>query len=219
MKKHELLKKSVILFIISGIGMKKWICLPVLLGLSLIAEAQVTFGIRAGIAYTSLTQMIDEEVTYGGRMGLNMAGLMDIPLSQKFALRPELSFISQGGAYSLEFMAEETFWQRYKRNYYSIQVPLNITYKIFLHEWQIGVYGGPTISLSTQVTEREGLEERRFRSFDVGIGAGFYVERQNLFFTIYSHSGLVDRLEEKRPGESHILQNNVIFSFGYWFRR
>ena len=199
--------------------MKKWIFILVLIGLSLSVKAQITFGARAGIAYTSLTQTIDEEVTYGGRVGFNVAGLMDIPLSRQFSLRPELSFLSQGGAYSLEFREKETLWQRYKRNYYAVQVPINFTYKMFVNEWQLGAYVGPSISLSTQVKEREGLEERKFRTFDTGIGAGFYVERQNLFFTIYCHTGLIDRLEEKRPGESHIYQNNVIFSFGYWFRK
>jgi hypothetical protein len=199
--------------------MKKWIFIPVFIGLLFSAKAQVTFGVRGGIAYTSLTQVINEEVTYGGRVGYNVAGMMDIPLHRVFSFRPELSLINQGGAYSLEYLKEETFWERYKRNYYAVQVPLNLTYKIFLNEWQMGVYGGPTASLSTQVKEREGLEERRFRSFDIGIGAGFYVERRNLFFTIYSHTGLVDRLEEKRLAESHIYQNNVVFSFGYWFRR
>ena len=199
--------------------MKKWIFIPVLMWLTLSVKAQITFGARAGIAYTSLTQVIDEEVTYGGRIGYNIAGLMDIPLHRKFSLRPELSFLSQGGAYSLEFREKETLWQRYKRNYYAVQVPINFTYKMFVNEWQFGAYGGPSFSLSTKVKEREGLEERRFRTFDIGIGAGFYVERNNLFFTIYSHTGLVDRLAEKRHGESHIFQNNVIFSFGYWFRK
>ena len=199
--------------------MKKWIFLLVMMALSFSVKAQVTFGARAGIAYTSLTQIIDEEVTYGGRVGFNVAGLMDIPLSRKFSLRPELSFISQGGAYSLEFREEETLWQRYKRNYYAVQVPVSLTYKMFRNEWEFGVYGGPSFSLSTPVKEREGLDERRFRTFDVGAGAGFYVERYNLFFTIYTNTGLVDRLEEKRPGESHIYQNNVTFSFGYLFRK
>ena len=216
-KKKGLLKNNVILLIHSCIEMKKWLFIPVFIGLSLSSKAQVIFGARAGIAYTSLTQIIDEEVTYGGRVGFNVAGLMDIPLNRKFSFRPELSLLSQGGAYSLEFREKETLWERYKRNYYAVQVPFNFVYKMFRNEWQFGVYGGPSISLSTKVKEREGLEERKFRSFDVGIGAGFYVERNDLFFAIYANTGLVDHLEEKRPDESHIYQNNVIFSFGYWF--
>jgi hypothetical protein len=198
--------------------MKKWIFIHLLLGLACSVQAQVTFGARAGVAYTSLTQTIDEDVTYGGRVGYSIAGLLDIPLHRKFSLRPELSFISQGGAYSLEFAEEKPFWGRYRRNYYAVQIPVNFAYKILVNEWQFGIYGGPSVSLSTQVKEKEGLEERRFRTFDTGIGVGFQVEYYNLFFTIYSHSGLLDRLGKKYPGESRIYQNNVIFSFGYWFR-
>ena len=218
-KKRELLKNNVFLFIDSCIEMKKWLFIPVFIWLTLPVKSQIAFGARAGIAYTSLTQIIDEEVTYGGRVGFNIAGMLDVPISRKFSLRPELSFLSQGGAYSLEFREKETIWERYKRNYYAIQIPVNFAYKIFVNEWQFGAYGGPTVSLSTKVKEREGLEERRFRTFDIGAGAGFYVERRNLFFTIYSHTGLVDRLAEKRPNESNLYQNNVIFSFGYWFRK
>ena len=207
------------MFINSCIEMKKWLLIYLIVGFSLSAKAQVTFGARGGITYTSLTQTINEEVTYGGRVGFNVAGLMDIPFHRRLSLRPELSFINQGGAYSLEFKKDETFWARYKRNYYAVQIPLNLTYKMLLNGWQIGVYGGPSASLSTQVKEKEGLEERRFRSFDIGMGTGFYVEYQNVFFTIYSHTGLLDRLADKRPHESHIYQNNVIFSFGYWFRK
>ena len=218
--KAYVVKKNVTLFDHSCNAMKKWIFIPVFVWLSLSGKAQITFGLRGGVAYTSLTQIVNEELTYGGRVGFSVAGLMDIPLERKFSLRPELSFISQGGAYSLEFTKEETFWQRYKRNYYSVQIPVNLTYKIVTNnEWQIGAYGGPTVSLSTRVKEREGFEERRFRSHDVGIGAGFYVQYYNLFFTIYSHTGVLDRLEEKRPNESHLYQNNMVFSFGYWFRR
>ena len=213
-----MLRKNISLLIISCFEMKKWLFIYLILCLAFSAKAQLSFGARAGITYTSLTQVIDGDVTYGGRVGFSVAGMLDIPLNRVFSLRPEPSFISQGGAYSLEF-TEEPFWKRYKRNYYAVQIPVNITYKIFLNEWQIGIYCGPTVSLSTPVIEREGWEERRFRTFDMGIGAGFYVQYYNLFFTIYSHPGLLDRLEEKRPNESRIYQNNVMFSFGYWFRR
>jgi hypothetical protein len=198
--------------------MKKWIFIHLIIGLSLAAKAEITFGIRAGINYTSMTQLIDGDVVYGGRAGFSAAGLMDIPLSRKFALRPELSFISQGGGYTLEYIKEPP-WERYRRNYYSVQIPVNFTYKITKNDWQFGIYGGPSVSLSTQVKETEGLEERKFRPLDIGVGAGFYVEYHKVFFTIYTHSGLLDRLEEKRPNESYIYQNNVMFSFGYWFRK
>jgi hypothetical protein len=201
--------------------MKKWLCVHILIaGFSFAVKAEINFGVRAGFAYTSLTQVLNEEVTYGGRLGFTVAGLMDVPLSRKFSLRPELAFISQGGAYSLEFIKNEpSYWTRYKRSYYSAMIPVNLTYRITWNEWQIGAYGGPSVTLSTQVKETDNFEVRRFRPFDAGMGVGFYVEYQKFFFTIYSHTGLLDRLEIRHPNESHLYQNNLIFSFGYWFRR
>ena len=218
--------------------MKKWIYIYIIVtGFSLAGKAEITFGVRAGLTYTSLTQKLNDEVSYGGRLGYSMAGLMDVPLSQRFSLRPELAFISQGGAYSLEYMHETPYWERYKRNYYSVMIPVNFSYKLMIgaanvvqpannitvnflrNDWQVGVYGGPSVTLSSRVKETEDFEVRRFRPFDVGLGVGFYVEYQKFFFTIYSHTGLLDRLEARRPHESRLYQNNVMFSFGYWFRK
>jgi hypothetical protein len=125
-------------------------------------QAQITFGVRGGISYTSLTQIVEEEVTYGGRAGFSVAGLMDIPLSQKFALRPELALVNLGGVYYVEYVTDHQPHlqiEKKKCNYYSIQVPMNITYKIIFYDWRFGVSAGPTVSLSTPVREKSLLLE------------------------------------------------------------
>jgi hypothetical protein len=199
--------------------MKKWIFTGLMALLSWEVGAQVTFGVRAGLSYTSLTQMIEEEVTYGGRMGFCLAGLLDIPISQRFSLRPELAVLNLGGTYYVEYMVEKNPYieiERHKSNYYSIQLPVNFTYKISSGIWQFGVYGGPFVSVSTQAREKDVLEERKFRPFDVGAGTGLYVQYRRVFTSIYVHSGFIDRQIHKRSHESQLYQNNVIFSLGYW---
>ena len=183
-------------------------------------KAQVTFGIRAGISYASLTQMIEEEVKYGGRIGFSMAGLTDIPLSSRFSLRPEIALVNLGGTYYMLYRTDKQIeMERHKSNYYSIQAPINVVYKIFSKDWQFGVYGGPSIAVSTQVREKTLREEERtFRPFDVGTGIGFYVQLRRVFSSIYMHTGILDRQTRKSSGESQLYQNNVVFSLGYWFR-
>jgi hypothetical protein len=95
----------------------------------------------------------------------------------------------------------------------------NLTTTFLRNDLQVGVYGGPSITLSSQVKETEDFEVRRFRPFDVGVGIGLYVEYHKVFFTIYTHTGLLDRLEARHPNESKLYQNNVMFSFGYWFKK
>jgi hypothetical protein len=200
--------------------MKKWICMSLMALFSFDAGAQVGFGIRAGVSYASLTQIVDEKVTYGDRLGACVAGLVDIPLSRKFSLRPELVLLNLGGAYDVEYVTEGPYLkvERVKSSYYSLQIPLNFTYKIFVNNWQFGVYGGPALSVSTPVREKVlPAEERKFRPFDVGMGVGFYVQHRRLFTSLYTCSGLVDRRTRKQSHESQLYQNIVALSLGYWF--
>jgi hypothetical protein len=200
--------------------MKKWVYVGMMVLFSFWMEAKVGFGIRAGVSYASLTQIVDEQVTYGDRLGFCAAGLFDIPLSQKFSLRPELVILNLGGAYDVEYVVEEQPYLRIERiesSYYSLQIPLNITYKILGHNWQFGVYGGPSLSVSTPVRERVFSEERKFRPFDLGVGVGFYVQHHRIFTSIYTCSGLIDRQTRKHSYESQLYQNSVTLSLGYWF--
>lgn len=55
------------------------------------AMAQVSFGVRAGGAYSSLIQKVEDTYEAGARFGFSIAGLADIPLSKnkngRFVLR------------------------------------------------------------------------------------------------------------------------------------
>ena len=59
------------------------------------AMAQVSFGVRAGGAYSSLIQKVEDTYEAGARFGFSIAGLADIPLSKnkKWSLRPEVALI------------------------------------------------------------------------------------------------------------------------------
>lgn len=93
------------------------------------AMAQVSFGVRAGGAYSSLIQKVEDTYEAGARFGFSIAGLADIPLSKnkKWSLRPEVAFVNQGGAYysnqDIHGMAlHNKCW------YYSLQIPVNVAY-------------------------------------------------------------------------------------------
>ena len=59
------------------------------------AMAQVSFGVRAGGAYSSLIQKVEDTYEAGARFGFSIAGLADIPLSKnkKWSLRPKVALI------------------------------------------------------------------------------------------------------------------------------
>lgn len=187
--------------------------------LSWAMEAKITWGARAGLSYSSLTQIVDDQVTYGGRLGFSVAGLADIPLSRRFSICSELAFVNQGGSYGYIFLVNDNRKEgRHTCNYYSLQLPVNLVYKINLSNWQMGIQAGPFFSVSTRERERHEWKTRDFRPFDIGAGTGLYVEHRCVFFSVYAQTGFINKLREKQPSESQIYQNDVTFSFGYRFR-
>ena len=67
--------------------MKRYYCIIALVILSILPSyAQVDFGVRAGGAYSSLIQRVQDEYMSGGRFGWSIAGLMDVHLYKGFCM-------------------------------------------------------------------------------------------------------------------------------------
>lgn len=211
--------------------MRKWIRkigLMLLVAMFMLpAAAQVAFGVRGGVAYSSLIQKIGTTYESGARFGFSVAGLVDIPLYKRFSLRPEIAFVNQGGSYfSVPEMAGMAMYNKY--NYYSLQVPVNLAYTFIFTDVRFSIFAGPTLDFSlfgkmrtkdTDVSlEFDGAKEKDLKPFDLGVNVGLGVEYSNFFFSINSICGTLDRRALQREGESSVYQNNVTFSLGYFFR-
>ena len=129
------------------------------------AMAQVSFGVRAGGAYSSLIQKVEDTYEAGARFGFSIAGLADIPLSKnkKWSLRPEVAFVNQGGAYysnqDIHGMAlHNKCW------YYSLQIPVNVAYTFTFTDVHLSVFAGPTFdwSLFGKMKSRETNPDLHF---------------------------------------------------------
>lgn len=194
------------------------------------AMAQVSFGVRAGGAYSSLIQKVEDRYEAGARFGFSVAGLADIPLSKnkKWSLRPEVAFVNQGGAYysdqDIHGMAlHNKCW------YYSLQIPVNVAYTFTFTDVHLSVFAGPTFdwSLFGKMKSREtnpdlhfGVsDEKDLKPCDFGMNVGLSVEYSNFFFSVSSLCGMIDRRALKRDGETSVYQNNVTLSLGYYFRK
>lgn len=191
-------------------------------------SAQVTFGVRAGGAYSSLIQKINDKAEAGARFGFSVAGLMDIPLCGNWSLRPELAFVNQGGGYySGQEMGGMALYN--KCWYYSMQIPVNVAYTFTFTDVRLSLFAGPAFdwSLFGKMNSREikpdllfGVsEEKDLKPCDLGVNMGLGVEYSNFFFSVNAMCGTIDRRATKRENESSVYQNNVTFSLGYYFRR
>lgn len=197
-----------------------WMLVPV--------AAQVTWGVRAGGAYSSMVQQVEATYRAGARFGFSVAGLADIHLYKGLSLRPEVAFVNQGGSFISNNAVEGARNSFNKTNYYSIQVPVNLAYTFMVSDIRLGVFAGPALDFSLfgkMRTQNQDVdihfgetEETDLKSFDLGVSVGLMVEYKNCFFSVGSIYGTLDRLSVKRDGESSLYQNNVTLSLGYLFR-
>ncbi|MDL2276981.1 PorT family protein [Parabacteroides sp. OttesenSCG-928-G07] len=198
------------------------------------AAAQVVWGVRSGIAYSSLVQKVDDRAKSGARFGYSIAGIAEIPVWNEFSLRPEVVFMQQGGHFlsnpdrpgeSVEVANTQV---RRDYRYYSIQVPVNICYTFTFSEININLFGGPVLDfpLSGKVKMAGGKGDMQFgsepeddiKSFDLGISVGLGAEYANFFCSINAICGTLDRRAHTDAMEKSVYQNNVTLSLGYFFR-
>lgn len=196
------------------------------------ATAQITWGVRGGLAYSSLVQKIDKNYQSGARFGFSVAGLAQIPLYKRLSLQPEVAFVHQGGNY-LSKISEgdgmDLAYPKTKCNYYSILVPVNLVYTFQFTDVYFSVMAGPAVDFSlfgkmrTKNVDSDIVfgqsGEADLKTFDLGVNLGLQVEYSNFFFSVSALCGTLDRRTTKHDGESSLYQNNVTFSLGYYFRR
>lgn len=201
-----------------------------ILGLTVIltmqSSAKVYWGVRAGVSRSSLVQKIDLDYHSGAIVGGSVASLMDIPFYERFSFRPEVIWTYQGGSFfsGINDSKEYTLTNNVKGH--AIQVPLNLAFNIPIIGVHLAIYGGPAFDfrLNDKLSTKQRLEEpvptppQKIRPFDFGINTGISVEYQNVFFSISSLYGTLDRRKTKIPNDAHVYQNNLTFSIGYFFR-
>lgn len=188
--------------------------------------SQITYGVRAGISYSALIQNLETENKVGARAGFSVGGVMDVPFYRRFSFRPEVSFVNQGGSFRSRIENEITTVKN-KYNYYSIQAPLNVAYNIPISGVRMSVMLGPVVDYAlfgshTYEGEKKDLsfnkdEVGQLKKWDLGVNMGLAVKYEQLFFSINTICGTIDRRQVKREGESRLFQNNVTFSLGYFF--
>ncbi len=190
-------------------------------------EAQMSYGVRAGLSYSSLVQRIDGVSESGSRMGYSVAGGAMYQYHRHWGVQSELAFTNQGGSY---YSAEEGLGSKAvlnKYRYYSLQVPIHLTYLFSFSGVRTGIFAGPAVDFSlfgkmkSKALESDidfGIEkEDDLKRFDLGMSAGLFAERRNVFFSIRAFCGLLDRNAVRKADESRLYQSNVTFSLGYVF--
>jgi len=143
------------------------------LALSAVAvNAQATFGIKAGANFSNLKTTGDESESLDTKVGLNIGGLANIPISEMFRVQPELVF-------SMEGAKEEEDEVKLKLNLNYINVPVLLQYNSsgFIAETgpQIGFLIGAKSKVEFDDEEEEEDIKENFENinFSWAIGLGY----------------------------------------------
>ena len=200
--------------------MKKLLLITVItVFIGTIAHSQeIRFGIKGGVNMSYLGGDSDGNfsLTFGTRIDAHFGGLVEIPLSEKFALQPEVLYSSEGSDYSILFGPSYEL----KLNY--IRVPVLAKYYIIEG---LSVELGPSFGFLISA-KRDGYnyeegedddELKKYKSFDTAIAIGAsYRLPMGIFFSLRFNAGLMDIND--RDGFDIKNQMNVFqISTGYSF--
>ena len=175
-------------------------------------NAQATFGIKAGANFSNVKASGDgESETSDMKVGFNIGGLANIPVSDMFSVQPELVFSMEGGK-------EEEDGIDFKLNFNYINIPVLLQYNSsgFIAETgpQVGFLAGAKYKIDDDESDaKEDYENINF-SWAIGLGyklpSGFgFNARYNLGLSNIAKDNTDDYKEK-----ASTIQVGVFYTFG-----
>jgi len=158
------------------------------------AQAQFTFGVRAGINLTDVVQKFDSyKQTFGFKPGFQIGVVGESAISEQFAIQPAILFSTQG-AHNKAF--------DYVVNFNCLQIPINAQYKLNLGSLKLLFQAGPYLvyalngKLKYDNGEKSDIKfgsgEDENRRLDLGIGAGAGIQFESIQACVGYNHGFVN---------------------------
>lgn len=198
---------------------------------SFAAQAQITFGVRAGVNFQNINgkNTTGDKLENGMIIGFNAGANVEIPVADEFYLQPGLLFTTKG-AVDKEIASEP------KINLSYIELPINLVYKPLLGSGHMLLGFGPyvgygilgkvkgetsdtDIDFKSEVEAGDPTDVAYFKALDAGanllVGYEFAF---NLSFQLNAQLGLLE-INPKTEVETDLSQKNTGFgvSLGYRF--
>ena len=165
--------------------------LPLLL-LSLTGSAQVEFGLKAGLATSSLEgesfsfsregrqdlRFALEDADYGFQFG----ALLRIPLTGSWTLQPEVTLNSAKTTFRLDDPDQQTS-EVFDERYNDVNVPVLLSYQLAFLRLQAGPVGHFFVSSTSDLEDQDGID-RTFDTFNLGYALGGAIDIGPLTFDV-----------------------------------
>lgn len=181
-----------------------------LLAVNVSKAQEIRFGAKAGLNLATLTG--DAMTGFDTRTSFHIGGLVEIPLSEKFSVQPELLYSEKGS----EFFSTEL-----SLGY--LDIPVLAKYHIIKG---LSAELGPVASILLKAEETKRGEVKDVseftKTFDLGIGGGAtYRLPMGIFFSLRFTKGIMNISKNDSPENDESewkVQNNVFqISAGYSF--
>jgi hypothetical protein len=191
--------------------MKKFFCIPLLCMCTMVANAQIQVGVKAGlnVADINATGLAPNSyITYSPKINFNAGFLISIPLFKSFLLQPEISYSGQGAS---TVLAGESLTTSY--NYLNFPV-------LFKYQQSSGFFAetGPQLGVLLGANEKGGYQgtedltnEIQPVDFSWAFGIGCKFKKPDIGFDVRYNLGLTN---------VNGVSKNSVFQIGlfYMFR-
>lgn len=152
---------------------KTMLALVVLTTIMITSDAQVRFGVHAGIAVSNVDLKIDgDEESVDSRVGPTLGILADVPINENFVFQPALNFVQKGGNQE-ESGGGITYKYTIALSY--LEVPMNFMYRSAGGSGSFFVGAGPVVSFGLSGKEKikisgGGMDEEEEEDLNFGDG-------------------------------------------------
>ena len=187
---------------------KVFMTLAAVVALGMGANAQtgdVKFGFKGGYNLSNFGGDVENNKSLSG---FHLGGFVEIPVSEKFSVQPEVLYSAQGAkfeGYGYSF--------DYKTDY--INIPVMAKYYVMD---KLAVMAGPQFGflVKAEVEGEDAKDEIKSFEFGVGVGANYYFT-ENIFAGARYNFGL-SNINDGEGSDDFKLNNNVLqVSVGYRF--
>ncbi|MEL6658440.1 MAG: porin family protein [Bacteroidota bacterium] len=173
---------------------------------------------------------IFDDADYGSITGLQFGAVAVIPVSDKFAIQPELVYLQKGSSFEFDFLGDK-IESNTTLNY--LEIPILARINVTDGPTQIFINAGPSIGfgLSGTISSESGGEESEvdidfdedgISSFDFGLAVGAGVQLEvgpgQIFFDVRYLLGLAN-LDDSEPEDEQIdvFNRGIGASVGFLF--
>jgi hypothetical protein len=193
---------------------KKYLSIIVLITLQFFtvqAQNNLKFGIKGGVNFANLNSNDIENNKV--LTGVNFGVFAKLPLSDSFAIQPEMYFTTKGSELTYQSVFVDGT-AKFELNY--IEVPVMLIFNLGQNfNFQLGPYASYLVSSKVKNVSdvnfnfEENIDSGDFNKFDTGIAVGLGYDTKSIGFGIRYNLGLVTVGEEKT-----YLGTNYVFPDG-----